>query len=172
MNWNGLTNEELLAQYQSGEFDAFYKRNHKIVFCFLIKKTNNQEIAEDILQETFCRIHKYILKYDPSKNAINWILTIAHNVMVSAWKKHTETEELGEVAESKALSDADRVDLQEEIDFLLRNLDDADRKILKDRFMEEKSFDEIGKSHGISTVNARQKVSRLVKQLRSRGSKV
>ena len=173
MNWNTLSNEKLLSYYQNGEFkafDAFYKRNHKIVLCFLIKKLNNQEAAEDILQETFCRIHRHILKYDPSKNAINWILTIAHNTMISSRNKHGhKNEEIEEIDGNrpKTISDIDRLDLQEEINILMKNLDPNDRKILNDRLVEEKSFDEIGKAYGITTVNARQKVSRLVKQLRS-----
>ena len=173
MNWNRLTNEELLKHYQKGEFlafDTFYKRNHKIVFCFLLKKVNNQEIAEDILQEVFCRVHKYILKYDPNKNAINWILTIAYNAMISNWRKREENLELSEVVDTKRLSADDQIVLQKEIEILLASLEEADQKILLDRLLDEKSFEEIGKEHKISTVNARQKVSRILKRLRAGSS--
>ena len=173
MNWNRLTNEELLKYYQKGEFsafDAFFKRNHKIVFCFLLKKVNNQEIAEDILQEVFYRVHKYILKYDPNKNAINWVLTIAYNAMVSNWRKRDGTLELPEIVDSKRLSADDQLELQKEIELLLTSLKESDRKILLDRLLDEKSFEEIGKEHKISTVNARQKVSRILKRLRAGSS--
>jgi len=49
-------------------------------------------------------------------------------------------------------------------------LEEAERKILLDRLLDEKSFEEIGKEHKISTVNARQKVSRILKRLRAGSS--
>ncbi len=79
-----LSNEQLLARYQQGDavaFDEFFKRSHKVIYNFLLSRLKVQSDAEDALQQSFLKLHRYILSYDPRQNALSWALTIARNVM-------------------------------------------------------------------------------------------
>lgn len=170
MDWNSLSNEELLREYQNGEFQAFdhfFKKNHRIILCYILKKGESLESAEDILQDTFFRIHKYILKYDPDRNAINWILSIAQNVFLTRKNKEKFCEEL---PEDMALEHKDPVETLAEktqVEQLLQSLHKEERQILVDRLIEEQSFKDIAKNHKISNGTARQRVSRILKKLRA-----
>ena len=63
---------------------------------FILSKVKNEEIANDILQETFIKIHtkKDALKdYDKLKP---WIFTIARNTVMDYFKLNTQTREVFE----------------------------------------------------------------------------
>ena len=155
MNWNEKTNEELLAGYQDGEFgafDVFFKRNHKLVFYFILNKVNNTEYAEDILQETFCRLHKYILKYDDTQKAMTWVFTIAKNAMLTYLRKNQNSDEseLIEAVDDKSSKNVNRLEIQRDLNKLMQDLDADERQLIYERFIEEKSFDEISSEKGIT----------------------
>ena len=131
-----------------------------------MSKARNRELAEDVLQDTFLRMHKYILRYDPEKSALNWVLTIAKNSLATAWSKQSlsQTEE-GEVAD-EGLSVSELAELRDEIQVLLAGFSGQDRALLEERFFNDKTFEEIASEMNLTQVNVRQKVSRLIKKIR------
>lgn len=169
------SNEELLRKYQGGSFqafDAFYRKNRRIIFCFILSKVGNESIAEDVFQETFLRLHKYILKYNPEKSALNWVYTIARNTALTHLSRTvSHSEFLDDTSESKQLSPSELLSVREELSLLLEGVSDEEKKILGDRFLEGKSFQELAREQKLTTENARQKVSRLVRKLRSQRAK-
>ena len=138
MNPMDGSNEELLARYQKGEFaafDAFYRRTHQSVFYFLLKKAGQRELAEDMLQETYYRIHKHILNYDPGRNAMNWVLTIAANCLRSALRRQQEVPDPTDQPDQGAPTAEARVAWRQEIATLLGSLEPGDQELLLERLV-------------------------------------
>ena len=162
---------ELLTRYQAGDakaFREFFARTKTLVFNYLRRRTQSQAEAEDAFQETYYRIHKYILTFDPEKNPIGWVLSIARNVVARLWRRNSriksadvDPEQLHDLRSSaKAVDDA------EEVGSLLETLDPRDRRLLEQRYLEDKSFAEIARTEGMKQDNARQVISRAVRKLR------
>lgn len=164
------TNEALLKDYQNGNFssfDRFYKKNHTIIFCYLLKRVSHKEIAEDLLQETFFRIHKYITSYKTDKGAMNWVFTIAHHVLVDHWNKFNGTENLTGRELDGSLTAEEQVALKLKIENILASLNESDRELFKQRLVEELSFEEIAEKNRIKSSSARQKISRMLRKIRT-----
>lgn len=54
---------------------------------------------------------------------------------------------------------------------LLQHLDKEEQQLIKDRFLHDKSFDDISSPQGITAVNARKRISRILQKLRGNRQK-
>tara|TARA_A100001015_G_C14863660_1_gene661378 strand:+ start:454 stop:975 length:522 start_codon:yes stop_codon:yes gene_type:complete len=168
LKWETLSNEDLLKHYGKGSleaFDVFFKRNSKAIFLFILSRVGEQSKAEDILQETFIRLHKYIHRYDSERNALNWVFTIAKNQMYTQISKRSDHAELDEslVEDRKHAS----IEARDELGKILSGLDEEERSLLVDKFLQEESYEEMSSKRSLTPVNTRQKVSRILKKIRS-----
>jgi RNA polymerase sigma-70 factor (ECF subfamily) len=57
-------------------------QHHGALFGYCRKRLQSAADAEDALQETFLRAHKYFDSLDPARDARRWLFGIAHNVCV------------------------------------------------------------------------------------------
>src|SRR5690606_9818099 len=70
-----LSDEELMELYQSSDYLAFetlYKRHSGRILQYLTKKVGT-EIGQELLQDTFARIHKSRDKYNTQFPFLPWI---------------------------------------------------------------------------------------------------
>jgi RNA polymerase sigma-70 factor (ECF subfamily) len=75
--------EELMAAYQRGDLRAFeelYARYAKPIYNFLRRGADRPEVAEDLLQKTFLKLHAGRHQYQPVAPFRSWIFTLARNV--------------------------------------------------------------------------------------------
>ena len=168
MRSKDYSNEHLLTLYSKGSFEAFhifYKKHSKLIFLFILSRLKNKEEAEEVLQETFFRVHKYIHRYDPQKKALNWVLTIAKNQIITRISKRKDFLELDDslLKDTKYLY----LETKDELQKILSVLSKEDQAIIIDKFLKEETYEEISKKRNLNPVNTRQKVSRILKKLRS-----
>lgn len=173
MKYSEIKNEELLARYKNLDkeaFNEFFRRNSPIVFSFIASRLNNHSEAEEVMQDTFFRIHKYVLKYDPEQNAMSWVFTIARNCLldqVSKRKKHSELkQEMVVHHEMQSVENSFQAEAKDQLDNLLGSLSLEDRQLLEDRFLNEDSYEELAKEQDVSPAGVRQRISRIVRKLR------
>lgn len=57
---------------------------------YINRFVKNEEVANDLLQETFIKIHLNIHKIKEVKSLKSWIYTIAHNVVMDYFKKESK----------------------------------------------------------------------------------
>lgn len=69
------------------DFEELYEVNAGVVYGYLMFKLNNEELAEDILQETFIAVHQSMQKLQHISSPKAWMLSIAHNKMVDYLRK-------------------------------------------------------------------------------------
>ena len=174
MNYNDFTNEQLLERYQNLDekaFDEFFRRNSSLIFAFIASRLGVRSEAEEIVQETFFRIHKYILRYDPSQNAMSWTFTIAKNCLIDHVAKRKKQFAVTEQLRTHASHNEEDPDFQENartyLEKSLKNLSNAERQLIEQRFLAEKTYDEIAELEGITAAGVRQRLSRILRKLRN-----
>lgn len=76
--------EELMTVYRGGDrqaFDALYSRYAKPLYNFFRRTSPFPELADDLLQKTFLKLHAGRHRYEPTGSFRGWIFTLARNVL-------------------------------------------------------------------------------------------
>ncbi|OPZ94966.1 MAG: ECF RNA polymerase sigma factor SigH [Firmicutes bacterium ADurb.Bin419] len=87
----------LIYRVSEGDIRALEKIFNEMkdsIFAFVLMRTNNRQLSEDILQETMLQIYNSAKSYKKFSNPKAWILTIARNNAVSAIRKTSREQEL------------------------------------------------------------------------------
>lgn len=79
--------------------EEIYKDYSKKIYIYLLSLTNNQDIAEELLQETFYSAIKNIEKFRNESSLKTWLYTIAKNKWIDYCKKMKKLNEV-EIAEN------------------------------------------------------------------------
>lgn len=99
-----FSDEELMAlvtERNTKALKTLYERYSKGVFNFILRYTNNREISEDLLQETFTKAWFASHTFNPAKGTFKaWLFTIGINLTRNEMTKkrysyhHVELEEV------------------------------------------------------------------------------
>ena len=99
------SDEELMLAYRDGDEEAFtllFKRYELRIFNYILRHIGDRALAEDLLQNTFLKVHRSRKSYQPSAAFSTWIFTIASNLLKDAarvQKRRADVVELEEVRE-------------------------------------------------------------------------
>lgn len=170
---SGTPLEKLLELYREGNPDAFtefYKRTNKFIYNFLRTYLSAADEADEVFQETYFRIHKYVSTYDTSKKAIVWLISISRNCLRDYLRVKMKNKEMMVNELSENLASSDRADalikLESLISEICAELTREETKILLDRLLQEDSYEELAQKYGVTTETARQRVSRILRKLK------
>ena len=67
--------------------EEIYEMYSRKVFLFLLSKTNNEDIAEELTQETFFQAVQCIDRFKGNSSILTWLCGIAKNCLVERFKK-------------------------------------------------------------------------------------
>lgn len=89
---NFLNDNELVQRFISGDqnsLEILIYRHKSRVFSYILLIVRNQELAEDIFQETFIKVIKSLKKgkYTDNGKFISWVLRISHNLIIDHFRK-------------------------------------------------------------------------------------
>ena len=112
------------------------------------------EDAEDLLQEIFVKVYRNLNDFDQSLKFSSWIYRIAHNQVISHWRKtkvrpqvlkfEADEDFLKFIATDEDLArDTERKFSGEEVRKMMESLDDKYREVLVLKFLEGKDYKEI-----------------------------
>ncbi|MBQ3734497.1 MAG: sigma-70 family RNA polymerase sigma factor [Bacteroidales bacterium] len=92
MNWNALSDDELIARYQAGEETALKTiilRYQRRLFSYILVSVKNKELAEDIFQDTFIKVINTIRSgnYHEEGKFFQWIMRIANNLKIDYYRQ-------------------------------------------------------------------------------------
>ncbi len=63
------------------DFEAFTRQNYNAVLAYLLSRTRNLAVAQDLAQETFLQAYRGRHSYDPDRaGRLEWVMGIARNV--------------------------------------------------------------------------------------------
>ena len=166
-NLNQLTDDMLVALYSKGNdkaFDELLSRYQGKIFNYILFIVRNQELAEDIFQETFVKaiVTMQQGRYTADGKFGAWITRIAHNLVIDSFRQErSENTISNDETEVDLLNDADLCDDNVEMQMIndqtlidVRRLVDAlpdnQREVVYMRYYQDLSFKEIAEIVGVS----------------------
>ncbi|WPR72955.1 sigma-70 family RNA polymerase sigma factor [Flavobacterium sp. NG2] len=147
------------------------------VYGFMIKRTENETIAEDITIETFSKAFDKIASYNPEFQFNTWLISIAKNVHIDLLRKNKSSlfVEITEKEDQKAYNIADTTPSAEDeliteqnLSQLLRYIKELKphyQEVIQLRYFQEMSYQEIANAIDEPLSNVKVKLLRAKKLL-------
>lgn len=87
-----LSDNKLVQQFIEGDqnsLEILINRHKSRIFSYILLIVKNQELAEDIFQETFIKVIRSLKrgKYVENGKFVSWVLRIAHNLIIDHFRK-------------------------------------------------------------------------------------
>lgn len=167
-NYASCTDEALALLYIDGDnkaFDELLARNQQKLFSYILFVVRDQELANDVFQETFVKVITRLQegRYTDSGKFSFWLTRIAHNIIMDNYRQQRSAHivEPSEDNDLNKLSGSQVMDLNRENEFVntqvlddVRHLMDAlpapQREVVYMRFYQDLSFKEIAETTGVS----------------------
>ena len=165
---NQMTDEELALSYVRGNnqaFDLLLSRNQSKLFSYILFVVHEQDLANDIFQETFVKVITKLQegRYIDSGKFSAWIMRIAHNVIMD-WYRDNRAKNIVETSDDNDLSNVTGNDITDfniedryvneqvlrDVKKMMNLLPPTQREIVFMRFYQEMSFKEIAETTGVS----------------------
>lgn len=127
--------------------DEIYQTYAKTVYKFLLTRTRDEDIAEELTQETFYQAIKSIQRFDGSCKLSTWLCAIAKNQLLAYQRKHPIEESLDDAEELSGINVEAEVLCEERRIELIKKLHlcpEPFREIIYLRVFGGLSFREIG----------------------------
>jgi RNA polymerase sigma-70 factor (ECF subfamily) len=162
----------LMARYQEGDGDAatalVYHLSPRLHRFFLLKVVSRRH-ADDLLQETWMRIHEVRHTYRRGEAVMPWLYGIARNIRVDHYRKTNRAEERErplEAGRDIAAATRERLAQAEELAELLATLPDSQREVIAMLKVSGMSLEEVARATRSSVGSVKQKAHRAYERLR------
>ena len=163
-----LEDIEIIALVKSGNADAFteiIERYKSPIFRYLYRLTNNYDIAQDIMQDTFIQAFQGLSKTEMKVSFKSWLYRIATNNVLMVWRRRKVLffvplkEEL-RAPESISEDQSASIGIQMDIQNILARIPEKQRVCMVLHFVEGFKYKEIAASLGVSEEAVRKRVTR------------
>lgn len=84
--------KKLIIQAKKGDTDAFgslYSALYVPLYRYVISKSHDTELANDVCQQTFLRFYEALSSYEPEKSPLAYLFTIAKRLLINHGEKKT-----------------------------------------------------------------------------------
>ena len=165
--YNDKSDDQLISLYVDGTneaFDELLERHKDRIYMYIYHAVKNEELADDIFQDTFVKAITTIKqgRYVENGHFPAWITRIAHNLIIDYFRQ-TKTENLQStdddevnILNRKELADGTVEDnlvatqIHNDVRRLIRALPASQREVLVMRYYKNMSFKEIADTTGVS----------------------
>ncbi|HEY2017046.1 MAG TPA: sigma-70 family RNA polymerase sigma factor [Bryobacteraceae bacterium] len=164
--------EVLMARYQEGDFaaaTALIRRLSPQLHRFFVVQSASRGDADDLLQETWLRIHEVRHTYRAGEPVLPWLYAIARHIRVDHYRKAFRTrareerlEEAHEVAAAPVREAGKPADLRT----LLAPLPESQREVIEMLKVAGMSLEEVARATSSSVGSVKQKAHRAYERLR------
>jgi RNA polymerase sigma-70 factor (ECF subfamily) len=167
--YTGLDDQELVRMYRRENdqvaFSELMNRHQNKIYSYIYSMVTNQEVANDIFQETFTKvITKMGDTYNEQGKWIAWVMRIAHNATIDHIRKRKRFVDVNSHDDSDydfydRLEDSDTPSAQDNLEFdeakksLMKHIDSLpqeQREVVMLRHYYEMSFKEIAELTNVS----------------------
>ena len=167
MNEMVMSDQTLLHSYLTGDREAMstlIERHRRRVFDYINMMVKDRDLADDIFQETFMRVMRFLGegRYSESGKFLSWVLRIAHNQVIDHYRqkrgdRHLPESELGyDIVNTTRLADStieERIvalQIDEDVRRLIEMLPDEQREVIYLRYFNNLRFKEIAELTNVS----------------------
>ena len=166
--FTSMTDQELVQAYLGGNnhaFDELLARNQDNIFGYIIKVVEDEELANELFQETFLKIISKIQnhQYTETGRLQWWMLRVAHNVVIDYYRDQKKKFVVDAPKENdlSAVKSDELVDVNRETELtnqrtlkqlvlLMNALPAPQREVVYMRYFQDMSFKEIAEEVGCS----------------------
>ena len=166
-SYKDKSDEQLISLYVDGmneAFDELLERHKDRIFVYIYRAVKNEELADDIFQDTFVKAIMTIKqgRYVENGHFPAWITRIAHNLIIDYFRQ-TRAENLQSTDDTdvnilnrKELSESTIEDnlvtnqIHADVRRLVKALPESQREVLEMRYYKNMSFKEIADTTGVS----------------------
>jgi RNA polymerase sigma factor (sigma-70 family) len=162
-----LSDQELVKRFIQGEhlcIEVLINRHKNKVFTYIVLIVKNQQLAEDIFQDTFIKVIRSLKqgKYKDNGKFVSWVIRIAHNLTIDHFRKEKQISTCSnedyeaDIFNSKKLSDGTIEDILvedqivREVQLLIEELPEDQKQVILLRHYGGLSFKEIAEQTGVS----------------------
>ncbi|RLD55757.1 MAG: RNA polymerase subunit sigma-24 [Bacteroidetes bacterium] len=167
MKYSSFSDQELVQAYIKGDHSAIevlINKHRSKVYTYILLTIKNQQLAEDLFQETFIKVIQSLRggKYKDNGKFLSWVIRIAHNLIIDHFRKEKQMNTLSnddsevDLFNSKKLSDSNIEELiidsqiKSEVRVLISELPDDQREVVLLRHYGGLSFKEIANQTDVS----------------------
>lgn len=164
---SSMTDEQLVKAYAGGNneaFDTLLKRHQDRIFNYILRIIKNEDIANDIFQETFVKAILTIKqgRYTENGKFPAWISRIAHNLIIDYYRQEkSENVQSADIDQVNILNRKDLCEatiedviiadqIRDDVKYLIELLPELQKEVLKMRYYQNLSFKEIAELTGVS----------------------
>ncbi len=166
-NVNVLSDRALLNNYLSGDRSAIselIERHSQRVRSYIGMMVRNDEVADDIFQETFIKAVKVIDegRYTDTGKFLSWVLRIAHNRVLDHFRREKSSRQINEteagydmigtlrIAEPNTEDEMVQGEIEQTIRNLIDSLPEEQQEVVRLRYYSKLSFQEIADETDVS----------------------
>ena len=180
-----LTDDQLVASYAKGDnaaFDMLLSRHQEKVHNYIFHMVKDEDLAEDIFQETFVKAITTIRqnRYSGDGKFAAWVTRIAHNLIIDHFRQaqgistvstdNVEANVLNRRDLSEGSIEDDMIESQilSDVKNLVVGLPADQKAVVEMRFYENMSFKEIAQRTGVSINTALGRMRYAILNMRRR----
>ena len=144
-------------------FRLFYERSAPRLFTYLLRVSGERALAEDLLQESYCRFLSSKRPEMDEASQQSYLLRITSNLMRDRWRRHRESqmpEKLPELA-----TNLPQLDRQLALRQAFQQLKVRERKLLWLAYVEGSNHKEIAQATGLRPASVRPLLFRARRKL-------
>lgn len=161
------SDDQLISLYVDGTneaFDELLERHKDRIFMYIYHTVKNEELANDLFQDTFVKAITTIKqgRYVDNGHFAAWVTRIAHNLIIDYYRQvrnenlqstdDTDVNILNrkELSQSTVEDDLVVSQIHSDVRRLVRTLPESQREVLVMRYYKNMSFKEIADATGVS----------------------
>jgi RNA polymerase sigma-70 factor (ECF subfamily) len=170
---SGAELEDLMVRYQNGDataVTALIGRLSPQLHRFFLAQFVSRRFADDLLQDTWLRIHQVRHTYRPGEPVLPWIYALARNVRVDHYRRTRRTEDREQqmdlLPEPSAPAGAAPASGGPDMELLLRQLPESQREVIVMLKVSGMSIEEVARATSSSVGSVKQKAHRAYETLR------
>jgi RNA polymerase sigma factor (sigma-70 family) len=162
-----LNDNELVQRFIEGDqnsLEILIHRHKNRVYSYILLIVKNQDLAEDIFQETFIKVIRSLKrgKYVENGKFVSWVLRISHNLIIDHFRKEklqgtvsNDSMEIDVFNSNKFSEDTieDQMvnsQILSEVKELIKELPEDQQQVIYMRHYMDMSFKEIADQTGVS----------------------
>ena len=156
-------------------FEVFVRENEGALIAYIRTFTRDAQIAEDLFQETMLIAWRKFDEFDSRGSLSVWLRGIAKNLIRNTWRKQSNDrlvfdESIANVAqntiEAVEMQGSDTwLERLSVLSYCISRLPARSRKLVKARYADKRTTDELASSVGISAEAVRKRLQRIREQL-------
>jgi len=168
---DSYSDNALMLKVKAGQRDAMgllFERYHRRLFGYYYQLSQEAELSEDLVQNTFYRMLKYAHTYQGEGEFITWMFHLARNVWADYYKKQQRlpTEEMNQAVSLLVAEETETEGQLTQLRRAIQHLKPERKEVLLLSRYQGLRYQEIAQLLNCSEANVKVRVFRAIQDLR------